>query len=42
MRNLIGKVGLGHVRYATKGSAESGGGTAFVNALIIVLFHNGN
>ena len=23
MRNLIGKIGLGHVRYATKGSAES-------------------
>ena len=22
MRNLIGKIGLGHVRYATKGSAE--------------------
>ena len=21
MRNLIGKIGLGHVRYATKGSA---------------------
>jgi len=45
MRNLIGKIGLGHVRYATKGSAESieEAQPFYVNAPYgIVLVHNGN
>ena len=45
MRNLIGKIGLGHVRYATKGSAESieEAQPFYVNAPYgIVLIHNGN
>tara|TARA_Y100001968_G_scaffold7591_1_gene6483 strand:- start:26316 stop:27776 length:1461 start_codon:yes stop_codon:yes gene_type:complete len=45
MRNLIGKVGMGHVRYATKGSAESieEAQPFYVNAPYgIVLIHNGN
>jgi len=45
MRNLIGKIGLGHVRYATKGSAESveEAHPFYVNAPYgIVLIHNGN
>ncbi len=45
MRNLVGKVGLGHVRYATKGSAESieEAQPFYVNAPYgIVLIHNGN
>ena len=45
MRNLIGKVGLGHVRYATRGSAESieEAQPFYVNAPYgIVLIHNGN
>ena len=45
MRNLIGKIGLGHVRYATKGSAESveEAQPFYVNAPDgIVLVHNGN
>ena len=45
MRNLIGKTGLGHVRYATKGSAESieEAQPFYVNAPYgIVLIHNGN
>jgi len=45
MRNLIGKVGLGHVRYATKGSAESieEAQPFYVNAPYgIILVHNGN
>ena len=45
MRNLSGKVGLGHVRYATKGSAESieEAQPFYVNAPYgIVLVHNGN
>jgi len=45
MRNLIGKIGLGHVRYATKGSADSieEAQPFYVNAPYgIVLIHNGN
>ena len=45
MRNSIGKIGLGHVRYATKGSAESveEAQPFYVNAPYgIVLIHNGN
>ena len=45
MRNLLGRVGLGHVRYATKGSAESieEAQPFYVNAPYgIVLIHNGN
>ena len=45
MRNLIGKLGLGHVRYATKGSAENveEAQPFYVNAPYgIVLIHNGN
>ena len=45
MRNLIGKMGLGHVRDATKGSAESveEAQPFYVNAPYgIVLIHNGN
>jgi len=45
MRNLIGRIGLGHVRYATKGSAESveEAQPFYVNAPYgIVLIHNGN
>ena len=45
MRNLIGKIGLGHVRYATTGSAESveEAQPFYVNAPYgIVLIHNGN
>jgi len=45
MRNLLGKIGLGHVRYATKGSAESveEAQPFYVNAPYgIVLIHNGN
>jgi len=45
MRNLIGKIGLGHVRYATKGSAESveEAQPFYVYAPYgIVLIHNGN
>ena len=45
MRNLIGKIGLGHVRYATKGSAESveEAQPFYVNAPYgIVLIHYGN
>ena len=45
MRNLVGKVGMGHVRYATKGSAESieEAQPFYVNAPYgIVLIHNGN
>jgi len=45
MRNLIGKIGLGHVRYATKGSPESieEAQPFYVNAPYgIVLIHNGN
>ena len=45
MRTLIGQVGLGHVRYATKGSAknEEEAQPFYVNAPYgIVLVHNGN
>ena len=45
MRNLKGKIGLGDVRYATKGSAESieEAQPFYVNAPYgIVLIHNGN
>ena len=45
MRNLTGRIGLGHVRYATKGSAESveEAQPFYVNAPYgIVLIHNGN
>ena len=45
MRNLIGKIGLGHVRYATKGTAENveEAQPFYVNAPYgIVLIHNGN
>jgi amidophosphoribosyltransferase len=45
MRTLLGNVGLGHVRYATRGSAASEGETQpfYVNAPYgIVLVHNGN
>tara|TARA_Y100001970_G_scaffold205126_1_gene249799 strand:+ start:4787 stop:6247 length:1461 start_codon:yes stop_codon:yes gene_type:complete len=45
MRNLSGKIGMGHVRYATKGSAESieEAQPFYVNAPYgIVLIHNGN
>ena len=45
MRNLVGKVGLGHVRYATKGSAESieEAQPFYVNSPFgLVLVHNGN
>ncbi len=45
MRTLLGQVGLGHVRYATKGSAqnEEEAQPFYVNAPYgIVLVHNGN
>ncbi len=45
MRALIGKVGLGHVRYATKGAAhrEEEAQPFYVNAPYgIILVHNGN
>lgn len=45
MRNLLGNVGLGHVRYATSGSAASDQEVQpfYVNAPYgIVLVHNGN
>ncbi len=45
MRNLTGRIGLGHVRYATKGSPESieEAQPFYVNAPYgIVLIHNGN
>ncbi|WP_320673713.1 amidophosphoribosyltransferase [Prochlorococcus sp. MIT 1341] len=45
MRSLIGNIGLGHVRYATKGSAdrENEAQPFYVNAPYgIVLVHNGN
>ncbi|QKJ18129.1 amidophosphoribosyltransferase [Microbacterium hominis] len=45
MRNLLGEVGLGHVRYATKGTAtsEEEAQPFYVNAPYgIVLVHNGN
>jgi len=45
MRNLVGKIGLGHVRYATKGTADSveEAQPFYVNAPYgIVLIHNGN
>jgi amidophosphoribosyltransferase len=45
MRTLLGNVGLGHVRYATRGSAASEQETQpfYVNAPYgIVLVHNGN
>ena len=45
MRTLLGNVGLGHVRYATKGSAssEEEAQPFYVNAPYgIVLVHNGN
>jgi len=45
MRNLVGNIGLGHVRYATKGNAESEDEAQpfYVNAPYgIVLVHNGN
>ncbi len=45
MRSLLGEIGLGHVRYATKGSAsnEEEAQPFYVNAPYgIVLVHNGN
>ncbi len=45
MRGLIGKIGLGHVRYATKGAAhrEEEAQPFYVNAPYgIILVHNGN
>ena len=45
MRALIGKSGLGHVRYATKGAAhrEEEAQPFYVNAPYgIILVHNGN
>ena len=45
MRSLIGNIGLGHVRYATKGSAdrEEEAQPFYVNAPYgIILIHNGN
>ena len=45
MRSLIGNIGLGHVRYATKGSAhrEEEAQPFYVNAPYgILLIHNGN
>jgi len=45
MRALIGKIGLGHVRYATKGAAhrEEEAQPFYVNAPFgIILVHNGN
>jgi len=45
MRNLVGTLGLGHVRYATKGNAfnENEAQPFYVNAPYgIILVHNGN
>ncbi len=45
MRSLIGNIGLGHVRYATKGAAnrEEEAQPFYVNAPFgIILIHNGN
>ncbi|MFM6974499.1 MAG: class II glutamine amidotransferase, partial [Agromyces sp.] len=45
MRSLVGNVGLGHVRYATKGAAdhEDEAQPFYVNAPYgIILVHNGN
>ncbi|KGG13760.1 MULTISPECIES: amidophosphoribosyltransferase [Prochlorococcus] len=45
MRNLLGNIGIGHVRYATKGTAESENEAQpfYVNAPYgIILVHNGN
>ncbi len=45
MRNLLGNIGLGHVRYATKGAAsrEEEAQPFYVNAPYgIILVHNGN
>ncbi len=45
MRSLIGKIGLGHVRYATKGAAnrEEEAQPFYVNAPFgVILIHNGN
>jgi amidophosphoribosyltransferase len=45
MRSLVGNIGLGHVRYATKGSAssEEEAQPFYVNAPYgIILVHNGN
>ena len=45
MRSLLGNMGLGHVRYATKGDAgnEEEAQPFYVNAPYgIILVHNGN